>query len=92
MANWQDIRKLEEQIYDVVQEFIDNSDAYNHAVLRVYLDRDIMVYKAEIDENLEINEDDGIYAIKCVIRDGENGLEPDVDRISAIANSWIFLD
>ena len=33
-------------------------------------------------------EDDGIYPITDLIRDGE----PDNDKASDIANSWIFLD
>lgn len=92
MANWQDIRELEERIYDAVSEYLDNSAAYKSAVLHVYLDHDRMVYQAEIDDDLSGNENDGVYAIKDVIRSGDDGLEPDVDRISDIANSWIFLD
>ena len=92
MADWQDIRALEERIYDAVQEYLDNADAYSNAALHVYLDHDDMVHKAEIDENLAGTEDDGIYAIAGLIRQGSDGREPDVDRISDIANSWIFLD
>ena len=92
MANWQDIRALEERIYDVVQEYLDNSDAYTQPVLHVYLDQDDMLHKAEVDDNLTGSEDDGIYPIATLLRKGEDGVEPDVDRISDIANSWIFLD
>ena len=38
------------------------------------------------------SEDDGVYAIESVVREGDEGLEPDNDRASDIANSWIFLD
>ena len=92
MANWQDIRALEERIYDAVQEYLGNADAYQNAALHVFLDQDDMLHKAEIDENLAVNEDDGVYTIESVIRDGDEGKEPDIDRISDIANSWIFLD
>ena len=51
-----------------------------------------MIYRAEVDDNLAGSEDDGVYAIAGVVRQGDEGLEPDVDRISDIANSWIFLD
>jgi hypothetical protein len=51
-----------------------------------------MKYNAELEDNLESNEDDGIYPILDLIRDGEEGKEPDVDKISDIANSWLFLD
>ena len=92
MANWQDIRALEERIYDAVLEYLGNADAYQNATLHVYLDQDNMLHKAEIDDNLTGTEDDGVYPIATLLRQSENGVEPDVDRISDIANSWIFLD
>ena len=92
MANWQDIRALEERIYDAVDEYLANSEAYKNAGLHVWLDEDDMIYRAEVDDNLAGSEDDGVYAIAGVLRNGDEGLEPDVDRISDIANSWIFLD
>ena len=92
MANWQDIRALEERIYDAVQEYLDNPDVYVQPVLHVYLDQDEMLHKAEADDNLSGNADDGIYPIAELIRTGDDGQEPDVDKISDIANSWIFLD
>lgn len=92
MANWQDIRALEERIYDAVQEYLGNADAYQNAVLHVYLDEDDMLHKAEIEDNLIGSEDDGFYPIASLLRQGEDGVEPDVDRISDIANGWIFLD
>lgn len=82
MANIQDIHALEERIYDAVQEYLDNPEGYEHATLHVYLDEDKM------EDNLQGTEDDGIYPIADLIRDGE----PDNDKASDIANSWIFLD
>ena len=92
MASIQDIQALEVQIYDAVQEYLDNPAGYEHAILHVYLDRDEMQYRAEMEDNLPGNEDDGVYAIETLIREGDDGLEPDNDRASDIANSWIFLD
>jgi len=92
MANLQDIQALEERIYDAVQEYLDNPNGYENAVLHVYLDKDDMIYRAEVDDNLQGTEDDGIYAIKSLIREGDDGPEVDIDRASDIANSWIFLD
>lgn len=92
MANWQDIKALEERIYDAVQEYLDNADAYTKPVLRVYLDQDDMLHKAEVEDNLSGNADDGIYPMTELVRSDDNGEpEPDVDKISDIANSWIFL-
>ena len=91
MARIQDIHNLEESICDAVEEYLDNTDGYRHPVLRVYYDKDLMLYCAEMDDNLEGSEDDGIYAIDTVVRDGDDGFEPDNDAISDIANSWLFL-
>ena len=63
MARIQDIHNLEESICDAVEEYLDNTDGYRHPVLRVYYDKDLMLYCAEMDDNLEGSEDDGIYAI-----------------------------
>ena len=49
-------------------------------------------YRAEIAENMTGSEGDGVYAVESVVREGDEGLEPDNDRASDIANSWIFLD
>ncbi len=88
MATIQDIHALEERIYDAVQEYLDNPEGYEHATLHVYLDKNEMEYRAEMEDNLQGTENDGIYPIEDLIRDGE----PDNDKASDIANSWIFLD
>ena len=67
-------------------------DAYDNPKLHVYLDEQRMEYRAEMDDNLTGTEDDGVYAIDGLFRDGDEGKEPDIDNISDIANSWIFLD
>ena len=92
MATIQDIRALELRIYEAVEEYLDSPDAYDNPVLHVYLDKDEMEYRAEIAENMTGSEDDGVYAVESVVREGDEGLEPDNDRASDIADSWIFLD
>lgn len=92
MASNQDIQALEYEIYDAVQDYLDYPDGYENPVIHVYLDRDRMEYVAELDDNLQGTEDDGIYSIPGLIRDGDDGKEPDIDRASDIANSWIFID
>ena len=52
MANWQDIRALEERIYEQVEEFLNNQEAYAMPVLNVYLDHDDMTYKAAAEDGL----------------------------------------
>lgn len=90
MASIQDIQALEQKIYDAVEEYLQYPDGCDKPILHVYLDED-MTYQAEIDE-LEGTEDDGIYSLDGLIRMGDDGEEPDNDRVSDIANSWIFLD
>lgn len=93
MANWQDIRALEERIYEQVEEFLNNQEAYAMPVLNVYLDHDDMTYMAAAEDGLQGTEDEGIYPMSELIRMGYNGKkEPDIDKISDVANSWIFLD
>ena len=86
MAGWQDIKALEERIYDAVDEFLQYPDGYDKPVLVIRLDDG--EYDAEVEDGYVINEDKGIYDIYSFISDGE----PDNDRISDVANSWIFLD
>ena len=92
MATIQDIRAFELRICEAVEEYLGAPDAYDHPVLYVYLDKDRMEYRAEIVEKISGSEDDGVYAVESVVREGEEGLEADIDRASEIANSWIFLD
>ena len=91
MATIQDIRALELRINEAVEEYLGAPDAYDRPVLHVYLDNQ-GEYCAEIAEGLTGGEDDGVYAVESVVREGDGGLEPDNDRASDIANSWIFLD
>lgn len=93
MANWQDIRELEERIYEEVSEYLSNQEAYNNAVLRVYLDVENMVHCAEVDNADKYGIEDEVYLIDTLIRLDDNGeQEVDVDAVSNVANSWIFLD
>ena len=93
MASWQDIRALEELIYEQVEEYLRNQDAYTTPVLQVYLDQDDMTYKAAAEDGLQGTADDGIYPMQELIRLDDDGKpEPDIDKISDIANSWVFLD
>ena len=92
MARIQDIRAFEERIADAVNEYLEYPESYEQPVLHVYLDRDEMEYRAEIAENLQGTEDDGVYQLASLIREENGEKEPDYDTISRIANDWIFLD
>ena len=93
MASIQDIQALEQRIYDAVEEYINNPDGYDEAVLHVYLNEDDMEYFAEVDNASHYTSGEEVYPINKLIRFDENGeSEVDVDAASDIANSWIFLD
>lgn len=92
MATIQDIRAFELRICEAVEEYLDTPDAYSNPKLHVYLDKDRMEYRAELNEDISSSENDGVYSIEELVRDGDDGPEADIDRASEIANSWIFLD
>lgn len=92
MATIQDLKALELNIYEAVEEYLASPDAYDHPVLHVYLDKYQMKHRAEIIENMMGSEDDGIYPIVSLVNNGFDCREPDIDRVSDIANSWIFLE
>ena len=64
MATIQDIRALELNICEAVDEYLDTPDAYSNPKLHVYLDKDRMEYRAELDEEISGSEDDGVYPIE----------------------------
>ncbi len=93
MSRIQDIRAFANRIDEAVNEYLQYPESYKNPVLHVYLDKDEREYKAEIAENMQGTEDEGVYPIASVIRKDENGQdESDCDRIDEIANSWLFLD
>lgn len=93
MSRIQDIRAFANRIDEAVNEYLAYPESYENPVLHIYLDRDEMEYKAEIAENLQGTEDDGVYPIASVICKDEDGQdESDCDRIDEIANSFVFLD
>ena len=93
MANIQDIQSLEARIYDAVEEYLINPNGYDNAVLHVYLDEDDMKHHAEVDNASNYDSKEEVYPIDDLIRLGEEGKpEVDIDVVSDIANSWIFID
>lgn len=88
MAHIQDIHALEQKIADAVQEYMDNKDAYFNTRVHIYLNDD-MEYDAELLEDVNADEDRGIYPIDYFITN--NATEIDYDNISKVANEWIFL-
>ena len=58
----------------------------------MYLDTDKMEHCAEVDDRDKYGVEDEVYPIESLIRLDDNGMqEVDVDVVSEVANSWIFL-
>ncbi len=92
MSSIQDIHELEQHIYDIVQDYLDGN--YNeNDVLAIGRRCGRITLKADTKEAIKEGKTTEIHSLKCLVRDGDDGqLEPDVDKISDIANSWLFLD
>ena len=92
MSSIQDIRALELRITDIVDDYI----------LQRYNENDVLVIghrcgkitvKADAKEKIKIGKTIELYPLKDMVRTGDDGNpEADNDKISDIANSWIFLD
>ena len=93
MATIQEIQALEERIYDVVQEYLDNKEDYFTPMLVVKRESDeLNVYIEDTDCLVEGDSNMEMYFMDSLIREGDEGDEPDVDRINEIANDWLFID
>jgi hypothetical protein len=92
MSSIQQIRALGEEIYNHVDDYLKGGFAdddvvaisSNHGRVTVEADSSGCVKKFANTE---------MYPFSSLVRDDENGgVEPDVDKIDDIANSWLFLD
>ena len=92
MASIQDIRALEVRITDIVDDYI--QQMYNEDdVLAIGRRCGKITVKADAKENIKVGKTTELYPLKDFVRTGDDG-EPgsDCDKISDIANSWLFLD
>ena len=92
MARIQDIKQFEELIYDTVDEYLQEMDCYDHPVLAIW--REDGEHQVVIDEpsNLPLSDDMEQYELDDLISQTDATPEPNLDRISEIANEWIFPD
>ena len=92
MSSIQEIHALEQRIYDIVQDFVDgNYD--NDDVLAIGRRCGKITLKADAKEAIKVGKTTELYPLNELVRKGDdNELEPDNDKISDIANSWIFID
>lgn len=92
MSSIQDINAFTERIYDIVQDYVDGN--YDESdVLAIGKRCGKITMKADAREAIKVGKSTEIYSLKDLIRTGDKGNpEPDNDRISEIANSWVLLD
>lgn len=91
MSSIQDIHALEERIYDIVQDYVNNN--YNEEdVLAVGRRCGKITLNADAKDKIKIGKTTQIYPLRDFVRTDDNGApEPDNDKISDVANSWVFV-
>ena len=92
MSSIQEIHALEQRIYDIVQDFVDGN--YNDGdVLAIGRRCGKITLKADAKEAIKVGKTTELYPLNELVRKGDdNELEPDNDKISDIANSWLFIE
>lgn len=92
MSTIQDIQALEQKIFDIVEDYI--KDLYNKDdVLAIGRRCGRLTLKADAKESIKVGKTTELYPLQDLVRKGDDGkLEPNNDKISEIANSWLFLD
>lgn len=92
MSNIQDIHAFAERIYDFVQGFV-NGDYNEDDVLAIGKRCGKITMKADAKEAIKVGKSTELYPLKDMLRKSDDGnMEPDNDKISDIANSWVFID
>ena len=94
MASYRDIEQLEYRIAEVVQEYIDNADCYEHPMLKITRQPEGLVIDiVECEEKIDTSDvaTYSMFDLVCTEQDG-TPVEPNYDEINDVANQWIFLD
>ena len=92
MSSIQDINALELRITDIVDDYV--KKMYNEDdVLAIGRRCGNITVKAGSKENIKVGKTTELYPLEDLVRTGDDGKpESDCDKISDIANSWVFLD
>lgn len=92
MSSIQEIRQLEDEIYDIVNDYLRNNYCDEDTLVVTQKGEDVELAVAKHDE-IQTGNSCESYSLRDLIRQSEEGgKEPDIDRISDIANEWLFLD
>ena len=92
MSSIQDICALDLRIMDIVDDYI--QQRYNEDdVLAISHRCGKITIKAATKDKIKIGKTTELYPLKDLVRPSDDGKsEVDNDKISDIANSWMFLD
>ncbi|MBR1713148.1 MAG: hypothetical protein IJ722_07070 [Alloprevotella sp.] len=92
MSNIQDIRALETRIMDIVEDYI--RQVYNEDdVLTISCRQRKTIVEVAAPETDKVGKETEKHPLQELVRMGDDGKpEADFDKISEIANSWLFLD
>lgn len=92
MSTIQDIHALEERIYDYVEEYLGGNYAPDD-VLAISTRCGKVSLQADARDHIKMGKTTEVYPFSTLVRLGDNNAqEPDNDKISDIANSWVFLN
>lgn len=92
MSSIQEIHKLEERIYDIVQDYV-NENYNEYDVLVISDNYGIIDLEADCLGNLNVPQNADIIPLRELIRTSDDNMpEPDIDKISDIANIWLKLE
>ena len=92
MSIIQDIHALEERIHDYVEEYLGGNYAPDD-VLAISTRCGKVSLKADARDHIKIGKTTEVYPFSTLVRLSDNtAQEPDNDKISDIANNWMFLN
>ena len=92
MSSIQDICALSNKIFNYVEAY-QKGDYADDDVIAISSTHGRVMVEADSSDYVTKFKNTEMYPFSSLVRDDENGgLEPDVDKIDDIANSWLFLD
>lgn len=85
----QELRAFDQEIWDKVQEYINDYEDYDDDVVLAINDKN---YEVVIDSAKNLSDDYVQYDLSELIRHDEQGfIEPDCDAINELANKYFFV-